>query len=91
MKMMSKVDRRVKDFFNIIMGKAGSTIGVEKTEKGWIILFEAVDDPGAGFDPILGLYEVTLDEELNVTSYRRKSLRRRSELEWRTPQGEWPL
>ena len=89
--MMSKVDRRVKDFFNTIMGKAGSTIGVEKTEKGWIILFEAVDDPGAGFDPILGLYEVAMDEELNVTSYRRKSLRRRSELEWRTPQGEWPF
>jgi len=79
------VDRSVKSFFKTVLGKTGNTIGVEKTEKGWTVLFEAVDDPGAGFDPIFGLYEVAMDEELNVTNYGRKSLRRRSELEWRTP------
>jgi len=82
---IGKVDKCVKGFFKTVLGKTGNTIGVEKTEQGWKILFEAVDDPGAGFDPIYGLYEITLDEELNVTSYKRKSLRRRSELEWRTP------
>ncbi len=82
---IAKVDKRVKDFFKTIFGKTGNTIGVEKTEKGWNVLFEAVDDPGAGFDPILGLYEVILDEELNVTNYKRKSLRRRSELAWHAP------
>jgi len=82
---LKDIDKSVKSFFKTVLGKTGNTIGMEKTEKGWNILFEAIDDPGAGFDPIYGLYEVALDEELNVISYKRKSLRRRSELEWRAP------
>jgi len=80
---LKDVDKSVKSFFKTVLSKTGNTIGVEKAEKGWNVLFEAVDDPGAGFDPIYGLYEVAVDEELNVTSYKRKSLRRRSELAWR--------
>jgi len=79
------IDKSVRTFFKEAFGKNGCTIGVEKVENGWKVLFEAIDDPGAGFDPILGLYEVILDENLGITSYKRKSLRRRSELEWRVP------
>lgn len=79
------IDKAVKTFFKEAFGKTGSTIAVEKAEKGWKVSFEAVDDPGAGFDPILGLYEVILDDKLGITSYKRKSLRRRSELDWRVP------
>jgi hypothetical protein len=79
---VKKVSEAVDAYFKDVVGKPGHIIGVEKIEKGWKVLFEAVDDPGAGFDPILGLYEVTLDEEMNVTAYKRTSLRRRSELEW---------
>jgi hypothetical protein len=79
------IDKSVKTFFKEALGKTGCTIGVEKAENGWKVSFEAVDDPGAGFDPILGLYEVILDDKLGITSYKRKSLRRRSELEWRVP------
>ena len=82
---VEKVSKSVEAYFKEVMGKPGHAIGVEKIEKGWKVLFEAVDDPGAGFDPILGLYEVTLDEELKVTAYKRTRLRRRSELEWRAP------
>jgi len=79
------IDKSVKTFFKEAFGKTGCTIGVEKVENGWRVSFEAIDDPGAGFDPILGLYEVILDENLGITSYKRRSLRRRSELEWRIP------
>jgi len=80
---LEDVDKSVKTFFKTTMEKTGNTIEVEKTEKGWNILFEAVEDLGAGFDPIFGLYEVAVDEELNVTNFKRTSLRRRSELTWR--------
>ena len=82
---VEKVSKSVEAYFKEVMGKPGRAIGIEKIEKGWKALFEAVDDPGAGFDPILGLYEVTLDEELNITAYKRTRMRRRSELEWRAP------
>jgi hypothetical protein len=79
-----KISDAVAAYFKDVIGKSGHVIGVEKIEKGWKVLFEAIDDRGAGFDPILGLYEVTVDEETNVTAYTRKSLRRRSDLEWHT-------
>ena len=82
---MEKVSESVEAYFKEVMGKPGKAIGIERIEKGWKTLFEAVDDQGAGFDPIYGLYEVTLDEELNITAYKRIRLRRRSELEWRAP------
>jgi hypothetical protein len=82
---LERVSKSVETYFKKVMGKSGRAIGIEKIEKGWKVLFEAVDDLGAGFDPILGLYEVTLDEELNITAYKRTRMRRRSELEWRAP------
>jgi len=82
---VEKVSKSVEAYFKEVMDKLGHAIGIEKAEKGWKVLFEAVDDPGAGFDPILGLYEVTLDEELNISAYKRTRMRRRSELEWRAP------
>lgn len=82
---MEKVSESVEAYFKEVMGKPGKAIGIERIEKGWKTLFEAVDDRGAGFDPIYGLYEVTLDEELNIIAYKRMRLRRRSELEWSAP------
>jgi len=79
---LKEVDKSVKAFFKEALEKTGNTIGIEQTEDGWKVLFEAVEDPGAGFDPILGLYEVIVDKKHGVTRYERKSLRRRSELEW---------
>ena len=79
---LKEVDKSVKAFFKEALGKTGNTIGIEQKEDGWKVLFEAVEDPGAGFDPILGLYEVIVDKKHGVTRYERKSLRRRSELEW---------
>lgn len=74
-----------KMFFKEVMGKTAIMIGVEKVEEGWKVSLEVVEDPGAGFDPVLGLYEVTLNENMEVMNYDRKSLRRRSDLEWRAP------
>lgn len=82
---LREVSGSVEAYFTEVMSKPGKAIGIEKIEEGWKILFEAVDDPSGGFDPTYGLYEVTLDEELNMTAYRRTRLRKRSDLEWRAP------
>ncbi|MCP8307720.1 MAG: gas vesicle protein [archaeon] len=82
---IKKIGEAAKMFFKEIVGKPATVIGVEKVEEGWEVSLEVIDDTGAGFDPILGLYEVTLNEKMEVISYDRKSLRRRSDLEWRAP------
>ncbi|MCP8317149.1 MAG: gas vesicle protein [archaeon] len=82
---IKKVGEAAKMFFKDVVGKPASVISVEKVEEGWEVLLEVIDDPGAGFDPILGLYGVTLNESMEVMSYDRKSLRRRSDLEWHAP------
>ena len=82
---VENIAKSVEKYFKKVIGKPGVTIGVERIEKGWKVLFEAVDELGAGFDPTLGLYEVTLNEELEVTAYKRKRLRKRSDLEWGAP------
>ncbi|MCP8309442.1 MAG: gas vesicle protein [archaeon] len=82
---IKKVSEAAKMFFKDIAGKPATVIGVEKVEEGWKVSLEVIDDSGAGFDPILGLYDITLNEKMEVISYDRRSLRRRSDLEWRAP------
>ena len=82
---IKEVGEAAKVFFKEVVDKPAIIIGIEKAEEGWKVLLEVVDDPGAGFDPVLGLYEVTLNENMEVMNYGRKSLRRRSDLEWRAP------
>ena len=82
---VKKAGKAAEGFLKDVMAKPATAIGVEKADGGWRVALEVVDDPGAGFDPILGLYEVTLNEAMEAIGYRRESLRRRSELEWRKP------
>lgn len=70
------------EYFKTVLKKEGSIVGVSKSEDGWKVELEVVDYRGAGFDPTLGLYEVVMDKELAVLSYRRTHLRRVSELYW---------
>jgi len=79
------VGEAAKVFFKDIVGKPATVIGIEKIEEGWKVSLEVIDDPGAGFDPILSLYEVTLNERMEIISYDRRSMRRRSDLEWHAP------
>jgi len=82
---VKEAGKAAKEFFKDVAGKPATLVGAEKTDEGWKVALEVVDDPGAGFDPILGLYEVTLNDAMEPTSYIRKGMRRRSELEWRKP------
>ena len=80
-----QVDNAAKvalEYFKTVLKKEGSIVGVSRSEEGWKVELEAVDYRGAGFDPTLGLYEIMIDKEMEVVSYRRTHLRRVSQLNW---------
>jgi len=88
-KRITEVEKTVRDFFKDTLGKPveghfkGQVYGVtavQPEEKGWRAVIEVVDEMGMGMDPVLGLYEVHLDEDLNITAYERKSMRRSTEV-----------
>jgi len=57
---------------------ASSTIGATKDEKGWHISIEMVEKRSIPDQmDLLALYEVLLDEDGNLLSFERKSMRRR--------------
>ena len=57
---------------------ASSTVGVTKDERGWNISIEMVEKRSIPDQmDILALYEVLLDEDGNLLSFERKSMRRR--------------
>jgi len=64
--------------------KASSTVGVIKDEKGWHISVEMLEKKSIPDQmDILATYEALLDEEGNLLSFERKSMRKRMETEVR--------
>lgn len=83
-------------FFEAVLEKKARVIEVSKTNEdparnashsdagGWLVVVEAVEESDYmrrfGRGEMLGIYEVKVDSNLNVISYRRKELRERSAL-----------
>jgi len=71
-------------FFEAVLEKKARVIEVSKTGDGWLVVVEAVEESDYmrrfGRGEMLGIYEVKVDLNLNVISYRRKELRERSAL-----------
>jgi|GEM_PF-3231635 len=82
---------RIKDavmaFSQQALGKAGYVVGVTKAGGDWKAILEVLEEKGF-IDDMLGIYEITLDGEMNVTSYQRKGLRRRSDVSLKDWQKE---
>jgi hypothetical protein len=79
---VAEVTQAVVNFFEEVMGKAGRVIAVEPDGEGRRVLVEVVEESDymrrLGKSEILGVYEVHLDRDLNVTSYSRIGLRDRA-------------
>lgn len=57
-------------------------VGLSRTDQGWRVLLEGVERKAIPETmDVLGLYEVFLDDSGNLTSYERKSLRKRGDTE----------
>lgn len=75
----------VKGFFENVLNKEAHIIGVEKSENGWRVKVETVEDSEymrrRALNDTMALYEVELNENLEILSYKRLTLRQRDEIQ----------
>jgi len=72
------IEKARKELSKLTGLTTSSTVGVTKDEKGWNISIEMVEKRSIPDQmDILALYEVFLDEDGNLLSFERKSMRRR--------------
>jgi hypothetical protein len=72
------IEKARKELSKLTGLTASSTVRVTKDERGWNISIEMVEKRSIPDQmDILALYEVLLDEDGNLLSFERKSMRRR--------------
>ncbi len=82
-----KIMDTVTQFFNEHIATPHKIISVAKQseEEGWRITLEVIEERDYmkkyAQDEMVGLYEVYIDEEMEITGFSRLSLRYRSDLE----------
>ena len=79
---ITKIVTEVKSFFEQVLGKEAHVIGVERSDNGWHVQVETVEESqymrARALDDIVGLYEVRIDDNLEIVSYERIALRERA-------------
>lgn len=84
---LMKVMDTVNQFFNEHVATPHKIISVEKQseENGWRITLEVIEEKDYmkkyAQDEMVGVYEVNMDEDMQITGFSRLSLRYRSDLE----------
>lgn len=82
--MIQNLVGEVKGFFETVLQKEANVIGVEKQENGWLVKVETVEDSDymrrRALNDTMALYEVTLNQNMEITGYKRVILRQRDEL-----------
>lgn len=88
---MMKAMRTVEEFFNEYIAPPHKIISVKKqtkdenSEDEWKAMVEIIEEKDYmkryGNDEMIGLYEVYLDQDMEITGYARVNLRFRSDLE----------
>lgn len=83
-KEISEVKGVAEDFLKNTLGRTPYFVGIVKEEKGWIIQAEIIEDSEytrkRARDDIIALYEVILNENLEILSYFRKDFRERGKI-----------
>jgi len=81
---ISAVVTTVNNFFAGELKRPGEVIGVTKTENGWKVLIEVIEEDEymrvRAKDDLLATYEVELDDNLEVLGFQRVGLRERDEI-----------
>ncbi|MBH0230832.1 gas vesicle protein [Halobacillus yeomjeoni] len=80
-----KILDTVTTFFQDNIAPPHKIISAKKNEEGWRVLVEVIEEKDYmrkyARDQMIGLYEVFLDDDHEVTGFSRVSLRYRSEIE----------
>lgn len=76
------VERARAELSRLTALELASTVGVVKDEEGWHVSVELIERKSVpdGMD-VLGIYESLLDDDGNLVSFSRRSLRKRIDTE----------
>ncbi|MDA8212844.1 MAG: gas vesicle protein [Clostridia bacterium] len=81
---ISAVVTTVNKFFTEELKRPGEVISVSKTENGWKVLIEVIEEDEymrvRAKDDLLATYEVELDDNLEILGFGRVGLRERDEI-----------
>lgn len=76
----------VTEFFNEFVAPVHKITSVEKNDNGWQLTVEVIEEKEYmkkyAKDEMIGVYEVVLSEEKEVTSYKRRDIRYRSSINY---------
>lgn len=76
----------VTEFFNEFVAPVHKITSVEKNDNGWRLTVEVIEEKEYmkkyAKDEMIGVYEVFLSEEKEVTSYKRRDIRYRSSINY---------
>ncbi|WP_077623668.1 gas vesicle protein GvpO [Sediminibacillus massiliensis] len=80
---IEKVKEAVEQFFTSNINPPFKITSIQKQENGWEVEVEVIEEKDYmkryAKDHLIGVYEAKLDDEMEIVSYQRKSLRPRSE------------
>ncbi len=81
---IQKIILKVVKFFEEFLNKPGSVISICQEEDKWKVNIEVIEESeylrAYAKHDFLAIYEVTLDKNINITGYARKSMRDRNKL-----------
>lgn len=79
---IEEIKKTVEDFFNKNINPPYKMTSIISKEDGWQVEVEVIEESEYmkryGKDQLLGVYQVILNEDMEITSYDRMALRPRS-------------
>jgi len=76
------MDKATKQLQSLLSLDVSGVVAAYKTEDGWHVTIEMIERKAIpDTQDFLGMYDVYLDQEANITSYERRSIRERADLE----------
>ncbi|OCA92114.1 gas vesicle protein GvpO [Pseudobacillus wudalianchiensis] len=83
---IKKIIGNATDFFNEYVAPVHKITAVEKQEhNGWTLTIEVIEEKEYmkkyAKDEMIGVYEVCLNQEKEITSYKRRDIRYRSAID----------
>ena len=83
---IKKIIGNATDFFNEYVAPVHKITSIEKQENnGWMLTVEVIEEKEYmkkyAKDEMIGVYEVCLNQEKEITSYKRRDIRYRSAID----------
>ncbi|WP_316572696.1 gas vesicle protein GvpO [Neobacillus sp. YIM B06451] len=81
---IKKIIGNVTEFFNEFVAPVHKITSIEDAENGWKLTVEVIEEKEYmkkyAKDEMIGVYEVCLNQEKEISSYKRRELRFRSSI-----------